>query len=81
MTNIVVNEDLWACSMAPVGIVENWFVADGDAVVERQALVTVRIEDAVHEIGAPASGRVRIAASANAVVEPGSVLGAVLAQA
>lgn len=79
MTDIVTNEDLWACSILPEGIVENWLVADGDLVVERQPLVAVRIEDAVHEINAPASGRVRIAAPVNAVIEPGSVLGSVRA--
>ena len=79
MTDIVIAEDLWACSMLPEGIVENWLVADGDAVDERQPLVAVRIEDAVHEINAPASGQLRIKARVNAVIEPGSVLGSVLA--
>lgn len=79
MTDIIINEHFWACSMLPEGIVESWLVADGDAVDERQPLVAVRIEDAVHEINAPASGRVRIAAPVNAVIEPGSVLGSVRA--
>lgn len=79
MTDIILPEGLWACSMLPEGIVERWLVADGETVALDQPLACVRIEDALHEICAPAAGKVAVSARANAVVEPGSVLGAVLA--
>jgi hypothetical protein len=37
-------------------------------------MAEIRIEDALHEIMAPASGRLTIVAAANTVVEPGSLL-------
>jgi hypothetical protein len=38
------------------------------------AMAEIRIEDALHEITAPASGRLTILAAANTVVEPGPQL-------
>ena len=81
MTDIVTHESLWACSILPEGMVEDWLVSDGEDVSENQPLVLVRLEDATHEITAPAAGRVSIATPVNGVVEPGSVLGQVLALA
>jgi pyruvate/2-oxoglutarate dehydrogenase complex dihydrolipoamide acyltransferase (E2) component len=54
--------------------VERWFVADGVVVAPGERIAEVRIEDALHEIVAPAKGRLSIVAAANAVVEPGSLL-------
>ena len=74
MKDIKVDEALWASSMLPEGIVERWFIADGADVAAGDLMVEVRIEDALHEITSPASGRLTIIAAANTVVEPGSLL-------
>ena len=44
------------------------------AISAGERIAEVRIEDALHEIVAPASGRATIVAEVNAVIEPGSVL-------
>ena len=74
MQDIKVNEALWASSMLPEGIVERWFIADGAIVAAGDPMAEIRIEDALHEIMAPVSGRLTIVAAANTVVEPGSLL-------
>ena len=74
MRHIRVDEALWASSMLPEGIVKRWFIADGAAISAGERIAEVRIEDALHEIVAPASGRATIIAAVNAVIEPGSIL-------
>jgi pyruvate/2-oxoglutarate dehydrogenase complex dihydrolipoamide acyltransferase (E2) component len=74
MQDVNVDEALWASSMLPEGIVERWFVADGTVITAGDPMAAVRIEDALHEIIAPASGRLTIVAAANSVIEPGSLL-------
>jgi pyruvate/2-oxoglutarate dehydrogenase complex dihydrolipoamide acyltransferase (E2) component len=74
MQDVKVDEALWASSMLPEGIVERWFIADGADVAAGDLMAEVRIEDALHEITSPASGRLTIIAAANTVVEPGSLL-------
>lgn len=74
MQNIKVDEALWASSMLPEGIVERWFIASGATIKVGERIAEVRIEDALHEIVAPANGCATIVAVANAVIEPGSVL-------
>ena len=74
MLEIRVDEALWASSMLPEGTVVRWLVADGAMVMAGKPIVEVRIEDALHEIIAPANGRLTIAAAVNNVVEPGSLL-------
>jgi pyruvate/2-oxoglutarate dehydrogenase complex dihydrolipoamide acyltransferase (E2) component len=74
MQDIQVDEALWASSMLPEGIVERWFIADGAIVAVGDLMAEIRIEDALHEITAPVSGRLTIVAAANTVVEPGSLL-------
>lgn len=77
MQDIKVDAALWASSMLPEGIVERWFIASGAVIRVGERIAEVRIEDALHEIVAPASGRATIVADANAVIEPGSVLATV----
>ncbi len=72
--DIKVDEALWASSMFPEGIVERWLVSDGAFAVEGAPMAELRIEGALHEIIAPAKGRLTIVAAANAVVEPGSLI-------
>jgi pyruvate/2-oxoglutarate dehydrogenase complex dihydrolipoamide acyltransferase (E2) component len=74
MQDIKVDEALWASSMLPEGIVERWFIADGADIACGDLMAEIRIEGALHEITAPASGRLTIVAAANTVVEPGSLL-------
>jgi pyruvate/2-oxoglutarate dehydrogenase complex dihydrolipoamide acyltransferase (E2) component len=74
MRDIKIDEALWASSMLPEGIVERWFITSGATIREGERIAEVRIEDALHEIVAPATGRATIVAAANAVIEPGSVL-------
>ncbi len=74
MRDVRVDSGLWRSSILPEGIVERWFVADGARVTAGAPVAAVRIEDALHEITAPADGVLTIRAKANAVVDPGSVL-------
>jgi pyruvate/2-oxoglutarate dehydrogenase complex dihydrolipoamide acyltransferase (E2) component len=74
MPEIRIDGALWASSMMPEGVVERWFVADGAVVATGDRIAQVRIEDARHEIVAPAQGRLSIVATTNAVIEPGSLL-------
>ena len=74
MQDIHVDETLWASSMLPEGVVERWLITDGTIVAAGAPIAEIRIEDALHEIIAPASGRLTIVAAANSLVEPGSLL-------
>ena len=73
--DIRIAEDFWATRMLPEGIIERWIAADGAIVQIGTPVAEVRIEDSLHEIVAPASGRLVTYASNNDVVEPGSVIG------
>ena len=75
MAEVRVSEELWATSMAPEGVVERWFAADGAQVSAGDPLVEVQIEDACHEILAPAAGRLSILSGKNCLIEPGTLLG------
>ena len=74
MRNIKVDEALWVSSMLPQGVVKRWFIANGATISAGERIAEIRIEDALHEIVAPASGRATIVAPVNAVIEPGSIL-------
>ncbi|TGV51014.1 biotin attachment protein [bacterium M00.F.Ca.ET.141.01.1.1] len=74
MHYIKADEALWASSMLPEGILERWFITSGDTIKAGERIAEVRVEDALHEIVAPAGGRATIVAIANTVIEPGSIL-------
>jgi len=74
MVEIKAVEALWASAMAPEGLVERWLVLDAAAVAAGQAVVELRIEDALHVLQSPAAGQLTILAAVNDVIEPGSVL-------
>ncbi len=74
MQDIKIDGGLWASSMLPEGIVERWFIVSGATIRAGERIAEVRIEDALHEIVAPAGGRATIVAAANDIIEPGSVL-------
>jgi pyruvate/2-oxoglutarate dehydrogenase complex dihydrolipoamide acyltransferase (E2) component len=75
--NIVVAPELWATSILPEGLIERWFVSDGAMVKAGDLLAQIRIESALHDLTAPAAGRLSIESKVNSVVEPGRVIGRV----
>jgi pyruvate/2-oxoglutarate dehydrogenase complex dihydrolipoamide acyltransferase (E2) component len=75
MTDLSISSDLWRSSMMPEGILERWRVTDGSFVEEGAVVAEIRIEDALHELVAPARGRLVTLARLNDVIEPGSVIG------
>ena len=78
MTDISISPDFWAGVMLPEGILERWRVADGCELAAGAVIAEVRIEDALHEITAPAGGRLTKLAKLNEIVEPGSVIGRIV---
>ena len=83
MTMIRINADeaLWRNNVLPEGILERWLVADGQITREGHAVAQVWIEGALHDIVAPATGRLAISAPALAVIEPGFLLATLAADA
>lgn len=75
MTDIRVDEALWAGAMAPEGILMAWAAPNGGLVKRGARLAEVMIEGAQHEIMAPASGRLSHAVEAMFVLQPGDVIG------
>lgn len=75
MIRITVSPELWSSTMLPEGILEKWLKPDGCFVEAGDCVATVRIEDALHELMAPAEGRLTIDRPVNAVVEPGAAIG------
>lgn len=79
--DIRIDERLWATSMAPEGVLERWRAADGGAVSNGQTVAEVSIEGCRHEIVATATGRLRQLIAAGDVIEPGTLIAAVAADA
>lgn len=77
-TMIRVAPELWSCSMLPEGILERWLRPDGSTVNAGDPVATVRIEDSLHELIAPARGTLRTSLVANSLVEPGMAIGSVV---
>ena len=75
ITKIAVTPDLWATSVLPEGLIEQWLFSDGSFVEAGDPVAVVRIEDALHELVAPARGRLSIGLRANSVIEPGMGIG------
>jgi hypothetical protein len=71
---LTADEALWRNSMLPEGILERWFVADGETARAGHAIAQVRIEGALHDIVAPATGRITISAPRLSVLDPGYLL-------
>lgn len=76
--SIIVTPDLWGSSIMPEGILESWLAVDGSHVDAGDTVAKVRIEDAVHNLTAPATGWLRVQTSVNSLVEPGSVIGEIV---
>jgi pyruvate/2-oxoglutarate dehydrogenase complex dihydrolipoamide acyltransferase (E2) component len=79
MSDITVAQDLWSSSIMPEGFIERWLVSNGALVVPGEPVAQVRIEDALHDLMAPIAGKLLIEARVNSVVEPGSVIGRIVA--
>lgn len=77
ITEIRVDPTLWRNSMLPEGYIEHWLRPDGAQVEAGDPIAAIRIEEALHELPAPARGRLHILQKANAVVEPGMIIGEV----
>jgi hypothetical protein len=75
ITKISAAPDLWATSLLPEGLLEKWLLADGSLVEAGDPVAAVRIEDALHELTAPARGRLNIGLKVNSVIEPGMGIG------
>ena len=74
MLDVKVPDDLWATATLPEGVLERWLVPDGATVGAGDPIATIRLEEALHEVIAPAPGRLDIAAAEGAVIEPGMLL-------
>jgi len=71
---LTADQALWRNTMLPEGILERWLVADGETAQQGHAVAQLRIEGALHDIVAPATGRLDVAAPTLAVIEPGFLL-------
>lgn len=75
MLAVTASEQLWSLSMAPAGLLEAWRALDGAEVRKGQAVAEVRIEEALHQILAPAGGVLVRSANAGDLIQPGDRLG------
>jgi hypothetical protein len=78
ITKIAVTPELWATNALPEGLIERWLVPDGSLVEAGDPVASVRVEDALHDLMAPARGRLCIELGANTVIEPGTTVGRVV---
>jgi pyruvate/2-oxoglutarate dehydrogenase complex dihydrolipoamide acyltransferase (E2) component len=74
MLDVKVPDDLWATATLPEGVLERWLVPDGATVGAGDPVAAIRLEESLHEVIAPAPGRLAIAAAEGAVIEPGTLL-------
>ena len=78
VTGIQIAPELWGSNMMPEGILERWLKPDGIQVEAGDPVAVVRIEDALHELMAPARGRLKREIGVNSVVEPGMAIGSIV---
>ena len=81
MLDLKVPDDLWATATLPEGVLERWLVSNGATVRAGEPVAIIRIEEALHEIMAPAHGRLAIIAAESSVIEPGTLLARVSSEA
>ena len=83
MKTIRINADeaLWRNNMLPEGVLERWLVADGETAREGHAVAQIRIEGALHDIVAPATGCLTILVPKLAVIEPGFLVATLVVNA
>jgi hypothetical protein len=80
ITKIAVAPDLWAANVFPEGLIERWLIPDGTLVEAGDPVASVRVEDTLHDLMAPARGRLCIEIKANGVIEPGATVGCIVRQ-
>ena len=73
MTDIRIPADLWDDDRE--GVIVSWIYKDGAVIEAGKVLVELQVEKAQMEMAAPASGRLRILAEADAIVTRGQVIG------
>lgn len=73
MTEIRIPADFWDDDRE--GVIVSWIYQDGAVIEAGKVLVEVQVEKAQMEMSAPASGRLRILAEADAIVTRGQVIG------
>jgi biotin carboxyl carrier protein len=73
-TPLRLSESLFENSMAQEAILLAWRAAPGAVVEQGQCLAEVMVEGMLHDIVAPASGRLVDVVPANTVLEPGDQL-------
>lgn len=74
-SDIKIAAELWASRVPPEGLLERWIAPDGAFVEKGEPVAAVRIEEALHEIAAPACGWLTVDLKANSVIDPGAVIG------
>jgi hypothetical protein len=72
--DVRIDENLWATSMAPEGLLERWRVGPCVDVRRGETIAEVLIEGSRHEIISPAGGRLVHLLPVGAVVEPGALI-------
>jgi hypothetical protein len=77
MTNIRIDEALWAGAMSPKGMLLAWTEPEGATVSQGVHVADVVIEGCRHRIMSPASGQLHHEVEAPFVLDPGSVIGRV----
>ncbi len=80
VTEVRASQDLWASRMAPAGILERWLVPDGSRVGVGAAVARVRIESCLHDILAPAVGRICARAAEGDLIDPDGVLATIVGE-
>lgn len=78
ITKIAVTPDFWATNVLPEGLIERWLIPDGALAEAGDPVANIRVEDALHELMAPAGGRLCIELKANSVIEPGTTVGCIV---
>jgi pyruvate/2-oxoglutarate dehydrogenase complex dihydrolipoamide acyltransferase (E2) component len=75
MVQLVVAPEFWVTRIYPEGLLEKWLAKDGAHVHAGQEVANLRIEGELVKLKAPATGRLKIEARHNGLIEPGSVIG------
>lgn len=76
-SDIIIPAELWGTSILPEGLLERWIFDDDTLVEAGDPVAAIRIEGALHNIVAPAKGRLEIGCRQNSIVEPGSIIGTI----
>ena len=78
MSDVHVPEGLWQTSIMPEGILERWLARDGEIVAAGEAVAAIRVGESLHDVVSPSNGRLRLGMETGGLVEPGTVIAAVV---